>query len=133
MGDTALPITVRFGDREFEVEGAPAALRQLAALVHSPAELVAQLTPARSDPSSYKGFVRSIRIRPDERKVRVQRLDDQLLLSGTMSAREILAANLNNFADGPSQPGDHLHVQFFPGHYYLEEGSLPFVVSRQES
>lgn len=133
MTHLALLITVRFGDREVEVEGTPIALRQLASLIRSSAEVSIDLTPGLVDPSPYKGFVRSITVRPNENKVQIQRSDDQLLLTGRLAAREVLAANVNDFADSHYEPGDHLHIDFFPGHYYLEEGSLPLVFSRLES
>lgn len=129
----ALQVTVLLGDREVEVEGTPTALRQLATLIQSPAEVSIGLASGRVNLGPFRGFARSITVRPNERKVRIERQDDQLLLSGTWGAREVLAANLNDFAQGPYEPGDHLHVEFFPGHAYLDEGSLPLVFSRPAS
>ncbi|AZP22149.1 hypothetical protein ACIGMX_03505 [Streptomyces aquilus] len=50
-----------------------------------------------------------------------------LLIDGDGDARALLAANLRNMAD--ADDGGHLHVDHFPDHPYLAEGSLPLVVN----
>lgn len=50
-----------------------------------------------------------------------------LVISGDPAARAILAANLRGMAE--SDDGGHLHVDHFPDHPYLAEGSVPLVVN----
>ncbi|MFJ8620620.1 hypothetical protein ACIRD4_33025 [Streptomyces clavifer] len=50
-----------------------------------------------------------------------------LVISGDPGARAILAANLQSMATG--EGGGHLHIDYFPEHPYLVEGSLPIVVN----
>ncbi|MFC8342861.1 hypothetical protein [Streptomyces sp. NPDC057280] len=50
-----------------------------------------------------------------------------LLIDGDSDARTLFAANLRAMAD--AEDGGHLHVDHFPDHPYLAEGSLPLVVS----
>lgn len=50
-----------------------------------------------------------------------------LVISGDPAAREILADNLH--AMGTATDGGHLHVDYFPGHPYLVEGSVSLVVN----
>lgn len=50
-----------------------------------------------------------------------------LVISGDPAARAILAANLRGMAE--SEDGGHLHVDHFPDHPYLAEGSVPLVVN----
>ncbi|MFE0631319.1 hypothetical protein ACFW3D_30730 [Streptomyces sp. NPDC058864] len=50
-----------------------------------------------------------------------------LVISGDPGAREILADDLNAMA--AAEDGGHLHVDHFPGHPYLVEGSAPLVVN----
>ena len=58
------------------------------------------------------------------------RLDPErqiLVISGDSAGRAVLADNLLGMA--AAEGGGHLHVDYFPGHFYLAEGSLSLVVS----
>ena len=50
-----------------------------------------------------------------------------LVISGDCAGRAALADNLLGMAS--AEDGGHLHVDYFPGHFYLAEGSLSLVVS----
>ncbi|MFI1224484.1 MULTISPECIES: hypothetical protein [unclassified Streptomyces] len=50
-----------------------------------------------------------------------------LVISGGPEARAILADNLKAMAT--AEDGGHLHVDYFPEHPYLVEGSVPIVVN----
>ncbi|MFB7620552.1 hypothetical protein [Kitasatospora sp. NPDC056181] len=50
-----------------------------------------------------------------------------LVISGDPVARAILADNLHGMAI--AEDGGHLHIDYFPEHPYLAEGSLPLVVN----
>jgi hypothetical protein len=50
-----------------------------------------------------------------------------LVISGDSAGRGVLADNLLGMA--AAEGGGHLHVDYFPGHFYLAEGSLSLVVS----
>ena len=58
------------------------------------------------------------------------RLDPErqiLVISGDSASRAVLADNLLSMAS--AEDGGHLHVDYFPGHFYLAEGSLSLVIS----
>ncbi|MEU3606428.1 hypothetical protein AB0E83_13385 [Streptomyces sp. NPDC035033] len=58
------------------------------------------------------------------------RLDPErqiLVISGDSASRAVFADNLRGMAS--AEDGGHLHVDYFPGHFYLAEGSLPLVVN----
>ena len=57
-------------------------------------------------------------------------LDDRgvLRISGTADRLAILAANVRNLASTGST-GDHLHIEWFPEHFYLSEDSEALVIS----
>jgi hypothetical protein len=58
------------------------------------------------------------------------RLDPErqiLVISGDSAGRAVLADNLLSMAS--AEDGGHLHVDYFPGHFYLAEGSLSLVVN----
>ncbi|MFD9512981.1 Imm32 family immunity protein [Streptomyces mirabilis] len=50
-----------------------------------------------------------------------------LVISGDSAGRAVLAENLRALAT--DEDGGHLHIDYFPGHFYLAEGSLPLVVN----
>ncbi|GAB2725934.1 Imm32 family immunity protein [Kitasatospora kifunensis] len=50
-----------------------------------------------------------------------------LVISGDADARAVLADNLHAMAT--AEDGGHLHIDYFPEHPYLVEGSLPLVVN----
>lgn len=50
-----------------------------------------------------------------------------LVISGDSDGRAALADNLRAMAS--AEDGGHLHVDYFPGHFYLTEGSVPLVVN----
>ncbi|MEY9968796.1 hypothetical protein ABIA33_006883 [Streptacidiphilus sp. MAP12-16] len=50
-----------------------------------------------------------------------------LVINGDADARAVLAENLHAMAT--SEDGGHLHIDYFPEHPYLVEGSLPLVVN----
>ncbi|MFE9019193.1 hypothetical protein ACFYNL_11570 [Streptomyces sp. NPDC007808] len=50
-----------------------------------------------------------------------------LVISGDAESRGVLGRNLRTMA--MAEDGGHLHVDYFPEHPYLLEGSLPLVVS----
>ena len=58
------------------------------------------------------------------------RLDPErqmLVISGDSAGRAVLADNL--FSMASAEDGGHLHVDYFPGHFYLAEGSLSLVIN----
>jgi hypothetical protein len=50
-----------------------------------------------------------------------------LVISGDRGARVVLAADLQDMAG--AEDGGHLHIDHFPEHPYLVEGSVPLVVN----
>ena len=50
-----------------------------------------------------------------------------LVISGDSASRAVLAENLEAMAT--AEDGGHLHLDYFPGHFYLAEGSVPLVVN----
>lgn len=58
------------------------------------------------------------------------RLDPErqiLVISGDSAGMAALADNLLSMAS--AEDGGHLHVDYFPGHFYLAEGSMSLVVN----
>jgi hypothetical protein len=50
-----------------------------------------------------------------------------LVISGDRGTRAILAENVQAMA--AAEDGGHLHIDYFPEHPYLAEGSVPMVIN----
>ncbi|MDQ0934746.1 Imm32 family immunity protein [Streptomyces turgidiscabies] len=50
-----------------------------------------------------------------------------LVISGDPASRAVLAEDLQAMAT--AEDGGHLHVDYYPGRFYLAEGSVPLVVN----
>lgn len=50
-----------------------------------------------------------------------------LVVSGDSAGRAVLADNLRGMAS--AEDGRHLHLDYFPGHFYLADGSVSVVVN----
>ncbi|MFE3902820.1 hypothetical protein ACFXPY_21525 [Streptomyces sp. NPDC059153] len=60
-------------------------------------------------------------------RIELDALRQVLVISGDPGARAILADNLKAMAT--AEDGGHLHIDYFPEHPYLVEGSVPIVVN----
>jgi hypothetical protein len=67
-----------------------------------------------------------------EPQLLISRDEDQLIFRGGRKSLEVMADNVDIFADSPAEEGRHTHIEHFPGHYYLREESIPVVVSMVE-
>lgn len=126
-------IVARYGDDgSVELAGSPTALTSLASLLRSPGAASVELPVPSNDPRPYAGYVRQLVIRPSDTNVLVTRLAEELVVSGNSRARGVLADNIEQLAGDPGQSGEHLHIEPYPGHSYLMQGSVPLVVSITE-
>lgn len=77
------------------------------------------------------------------RQIRTEVSDDAVLfvyedatkslrITGRQQGRDVLAENFADFAR-EGTPGEHWHVEWFPDHFYLGEGSAPVVVALQDA
>ena len=113
---------------EVEVSGTRAGLLALAGVLRSGGDLA--LAPV-ADPAPYdRALVRlGVRLRRAGR-VRVSVDGGVLVVEGGPEAIAVLAENVEGFAAEADDPRHHLHIEYFPGHFYLAEGSAPLVLAR---
>jgi len=127
-----IDIVGRFGKSGVDLEGTAASLLELAGRVEGPLgrqtfELKMPSVPA----SPYSGYLRSMEIETGEGNVRIQRDDDRICIAGSKEKMRILAKNIASLASQKSDhSSEHSHIEYFPGHFYLAEGSEPLVVTR---
>jgi hypothetical protein len=115
------------------VEGTQAGLRDLASKVRSHDRV--NYEPSRTEPNTpgLEMVVTLVVIEPNGGKVKLSRQADQLVVEGAADLRAILADNIDGLADKPEELGPDIQVDYVPGHFYLEEGSMPLVVAIREA
>jgi hypothetical protein len=66
--------------------------------------------------------------RDDDCLVTVLHAPSALLVSGGDSLLKVLAEDIDGLLSGPAS--EHLHIDYYPDHYYLAEGSEPILITR---
>ncbi len=66
----------------------------------------------------------------DDVLIEVDRDSSQLLISGSVGKMDILADNVAEMSEAAL--AEHLHIEHFPGHFYLNADSAPLVLRRAE-
>src|SRR4051812_49115265 len=111
---------------ELEVEGGKGDFDRLVKCLRAGmGELLAE---AVDDASPYERALRSVQVRQSPRgDVVIELMDsDNVAVIGPLEKLRILANNLEKLAHGG---GDHWHAEYFPGHFFLGEASIPAVFS----
>ncbi|MGW1157846.1 Imm32 family immunity protein [Streptomyces sp. NPDC002513] len=87
------------------------------------------LIPKASNPFPYDRALSRIEFQQASGKVRISPSGDgeAMEIQGELDSLALLADNIEGFALEADQ-GDHLHVDYFPEHDYLAEGSESLVV-----
>ena len=86
------------------------------------------------NPSPYDGLLEeiSIALKPDA-KVYIGQEEEKMVISGSQEYLSILADNLrflveNSISFSLNSEFYHIHIEYYPEHFYLEKESIPLVV-----
>lgn len=81
------------------------------------------------DHPDLRSIVRILVILHDKGRLhaKVDRENRQLLILGNEECLSVLASNILQLSDCAA--GDHEHVEWFDGNQYVEEGSVPMILS----
>lgn len=116
---------------EIELAGSRESLVELSRAIRrpDPTILLAQPLNQLSQGDHSRAFSR-VDIEQNDQKVvmRVDEANDRLLISGAPPWLAVLAENIENFAQD-AIPSSHLHLEYFPGHFYIGEESSAIVVA----
>jgi hypothetical protein len=118
---------VATNDTEVLLSAGSADLVRLAAFVRSGQPRVIRLGVPDTDAAPYDRWLDSVDIRPGEGTLLIAIEDSRLILAGNAACRDTLAYNLEFLASSEEQ-ADHLHVEYYPGHPFLDEHSVPLVL-----
>jgi len=121
-----------------EVEGSSADLGKLSQEIKACAELCKMSLSAPVD-GDEKGLVYLTRllIKVTSGPVKVSVSERDLSLSGAKDKLDLLCENIDwlidpNNAATAERARDHLHLEFYPGHFFLSADALPMVLVRQD-
>jgi hypothetical protein len=114
---------------EMKISGTRAQLRELARRLRSDGDGRITLYSV-SDPSPYSRSLETIEFCRRSGKVCISLVHDKssLILKGDTESLDVFADNIDEFAS-EADFGTHLHIEHYPGHYYLEEGSESLVIA----
>ncbi|MDX3667605.1 Imm32 family immunity protein [Streptomyces europaeiscabiei] len=117
---------------EVEVSGSVNSLGEWAnALTRDDVEIS---TSPGDDPSPYPRCLTGIRVRstaPGLVKMSVDVDRQALTFTGSGESMKVLAENILGLCR-EGVPGDHLHIEYFPDHFYLAESRISLVVERAD-
>jgi len=80
-------------------------------------------------PVPHLGYLKSLELERSVGKVSVSRSGESVNVSGSADCLALFAHNIEQLAYSESCP-DHLHVEFHPQHFYLNEESVPLVMTK---
>lgn len=126
----AIDIRIRYAEGDAaEVAGDGDSLIALSAVLRSGAAAVIAVTVPDETPDPYERWLETISVRPElSTQVEVRVANRQVIAAGGTSSLALLADNIETFANSREQLDEHLHIEYFPGHYYLREGSTPLII-----
>ena len=120
-------IQVSYGERfgEIEIAGGAAELEVFASMIDLGDGLIA--TTVGVDPTPFDRFISVIEVsRAPTGGVTILVSGDTLSLKGSSDALGHLAKNIRDFGR-EGRPGEHFHVDYFPGHSYLEPSGASII------
>jgi len=135
MKNASLLIDARYSPNSgYSLEGSPEALVTLADALESESggrfDFDPRVRPAEG-PQPYDEFVDGLVLIPGEGAVRIEKQGRLIEVSGAPDKLGILADNIRDLALG-SIPGnsEHMHIEYHPDHYFLDESAEPVMVER---
>jgi hypothetical protein len=129
----------KYDNSSIDIEGSAESLRELSEVIQSfiGSELFSLYVPSTS-PSPYLGYAKSLKLERGGGNVRVFRHGAEISISGSPEKLLIFARNIGRLAEQENHTRsdpyhDHIHIDYHPGHFYLDEESIPLVVTRRSS
>jgi hypothetical protein len=93
----------------------------------------AEITTGRgADPSPYARHLAGVRVRTTPHGLVEISFDEEaqaLTFTGSRESMEVLVQNIRGLCQ-EGVPGEHLHIEYFPDHFYLAESRIALVVAR---
>ena len=89
------------------------------------------------DPAPYDGLLERVIVEITSGLVKIQVNARDLIFSGGLEAMSVLGQNFEYFGNVPLDErqvkGYHMHIEYYPQHFFLSPDAVPMVVSSRES
>ncbi len=130
-----LPIVASYSRTgETELRGSSLGLLSLARLLTSDEPSSAKFrVPDKSSVYPYDAFLHSVSVTRNEQPVTITRENNTLVISGSLDHLSLLADNIIGLATQASDHTGHLHIDYYPDHFFLSPLSDSLVVERDDS
>jgi hypothetical protein len=117
------------GGGSIDIGGTREALNAFATLLGTREPVVVAVPSPPKPPDPYDCWITSIAIHPEtEPQLLITASATSLTIRGGRKSLELLGENIEYFANREDD-GRHTHIEYYPGHFYLREGSMPLIVS----
>jgi hypothetical protein len=126
-----------FEDSGVEIEGTSADLHELSQSIRACGDLcrIPLSVPAAVDDRGLR-YLKQLLVRVDSNSLNISTTDQELVVSGARDKLDLFSDNIDwlvaSRREGTLQKRDHLHVEFYPGHFFLSEDALPLLLVRQD-
>jgi hypothetical protein len=121
-----------------EIEGTSQDLRELSQTIRDCSDRcqISLSTPAANDERGLR-YLKRLTFAIGSGPLTISVSDQQLCVSGAKDKLDLLSQNVTWLAETQSvettpKIRDHIHVEFYPGHFFLSEDALPLVLIRQD-
>jgi len=126
---------------QIEVAGNASALLEFAAVLAAAEPLTERflMVPSDRTASPYDHFLQKMRVEKNEEKVLITKEEDTLKISGSTQNLSQLAENIRWLASREDAPRlsdtlrDHLHIEYYPDHFYLAPCADALIVVKEDS
>jgi hypothetical protein len=126
MIDRRLPVGLYSSRGDIEIEGTREAIRALVRSFRATPSTLTFVVPWQRGPKPYDGFLKEFQVHTGEGMVILRRQDDVLIASGAPHCLDLMAKNIATLLG--DNEATHTHLEYYPGHPYIDGGSLPLVV-----
>lgn len=114
-----------------EIAGSQDALMQLADWIAAGGGALSFEKP-ETTPAPYERWLTGLTVTASQHPlVKIGTDDDTVSVVGGRTGLATLAENIRIFAGDAGSPDNHLHIDYYPGHFFLAEESVPLVVRRR--
>lgn len=86
--------------------------------------------PARFDDRGLH-YLQELVVRVDSDSLSISEADQRLSIAGAKEKLDLFLTNIDWLVESQANR-DHIHVEFYPGHFFLAEDALPLVLVRQD-
>lgn len=116
-------------ENEIYIEGDREGLEKIMAVLIAP-EKFSAIGVSNPAPVSEGQCIEKIIVEKNDKRVIISRQHSKLLIAGKQDFLDIIAGNIGFLLDNKEQNrSDHLHEEYYEGHFYYHPESLPVVIT----